>query len=58
VKGKEGQVILGNPAPSAGVFLISLSSLEITLSLDSKGGNPTPTYSACVHVYVVYVVQS
>ena len=37
---------------SVGVFLISLSSLEIASSLPSEGGNPTPTPTCIVCVCV------
>ena len=38
----------GNPAPSDGAFLISLSSPEIASILSWEGGNPTPMVYVCV----------
>ena len=46
----------GNPTPSDGAFVISLSSPEIPSILSWEGGNPTPMVCVCVCVCVcVYV---
>ena len=44
----------GNPTPTDGAFVISLSSPEIASILSWEGGNPTPMVCVrvCVCVYV------
>ena len=42
----------GNPTPSDGAFVISLSLSEIASILSWEGGNPTPMGCVCVCVCV------